>query len=409
MTKRQKLKAKARKLAREKRDLATTVATIALAAEPTDEQRTESRAAQQRVIEINGEINEVETALDGLPADDVREHRAEDTEFARLVRGASIGAIFGAAIEHRATTGATAELQQHFKMGGNMVPLAMLRSTGAEHRPASGEAEHRAVTPAPTNAGATADVPGIPLFVGGLADYFGIPQPIVPVGEAVYNVLTSRPTVHGPYTDSTDAGDTTGTWSSDALKPKRMQASFIYRSSDAAAINGMDEALRLALTAALSEANDQEIVDQIVSDVARTDAGAADTYAKVADRFAYAMVDGRHAQQESDVRLLVGTATLADWGALSDTGRSAVQNVRSIVGGLRVSPLVAAAAGNKQDVIVRRGLARDAVAPVWDGVEIIVDNVTGSGKGEIEITARVHSDRKVIRAAGFARIQAQHA
>ena len=410
MTKVQQLLAKRRKLERERAEKRAALGNLALLEERTDEQNTESRAIQERLPVIESEWLETDTAIGEAGGEERFETRGAQAEYSRLVAGASVGAIFAASIEKRATAGETAELQQHYKLGSNQVPLVMLRNLIAEQRwLVEHGIETRAVSPAPTEAGATADVPGVPVFVGGLADYFGIYQPEVAVGEAAYSVLTSAPAVGGPHDDSTDAPETDGTWGSYLLKPKRLQASFIYRRTDAAAIVGMDEALRLALSGALSEANDQEIVDQIVTDVGRTAAGAADTYASVASRFGYAPVDGRHAQQESDLRLLVGSATLADWGALNTDGRSAVQNVRDIVGGVRVSPLIAGVSGNKQDVLARKGSARDMVAPIWSGVTIIVDEVSGSGKGEIEITAVAMSDRKVLRTGGFARIQAQHA
>ena len=64
-------------------------------------------------------------------------------ELRALVADASAGAIFSATLEHRATDGRTAELQQHFGLAPNQVPLAMLRSP----------VEARAVTPAPGDVG----------------------------------------------------------------------------------------------------------------------------------------------------------------------------------------------------------------------------------------------------------------
>ena len=58
--------------------------------------------------------------------------------------------------------------------------------------------------------------------------------------QAVYPVLTSRPTVGGPHVGSDDVGDTTGAFSADLLPPKRIQASFIYRRTDAMQFSGMD-------------------------------------------------------------------------------------------------------------------------------------------------------------------------
>ena len=41
------------------------------------------------------------------------------------------------------------------------------------------------------------------------------------------------------------------------------------------------------------------------------------------------------------------------------------------------------------------------VQPVWGAVTIIVDEVTLSGKGEIEITAVMQMNTKILRPAGF--------
>ena len=87
---------------------------------------------------------------------------------------------------------------------------------------------------------------------------------------------------------------------------------------------------------------------------------------------------------------------------------SAVDSLRRVSGGLRVSPHIAAASGNKQDVIVRRGLRDDIHIGLWPGVAIIDDQVTAAAKGEITLTAVLLAAWKVTRAAGFARVQSQH-
>ena len=59
---------------------------------------------------------------------------SEERELADLTRRSSIGEIFTGAIEHRATDGATAELQEHYKVPGNAVPLALLRGDRRHRR-----------------------------------------------------------------------------------------------------------------------------------------------------------------------------------------------------------------------------------------------------------------------------------
>ena len=80
----------------------------------------EARAA----ILAEGETTVTKTVTDG-----------EGDELRSLIGRANIGAIFEATLEHRATSGAEAEIQTHFKVAANVIPLALL--------------ETRAVTPAP--------------------------------------------------------------------------------------------------------------------------------------------------------------------------------------------------------------------------------------------------------------------
>ena len=335
-----------------------------------------------------------------LAEPEVPEHRQDNPEGLELrgmLERADVGNIFAAAFERRSTEGAEKELQAHYGIASHAVPLAML--------------EKRAVSPAPTNTGASQEQIVQPVFHEGDANYLSVAMPTVGPGDAVYPVLTSRPTVGGPHTDSSEVAETTGAFTADMLAPSRLQASFFYRHTDAARFAGMGEALRMALSSGLSEALDKEVVDQIVTDVARTSATAADTFASYRKRFVYDLIEGRFASMEADLRLLVGTDTLGDMATLyrgNNADDSAVDSLRRISGGVRVSPHIGATAASKQDVIVRRGSNFDAVAPLWQGVQLIVDDVTKASTGEVVITGILLAAFKVIRAGGFARIQAQH-
>ena len=251
-----------------------------------------------------------------------------------------------------------------------------------------------------------------PVFAEGDAAYLGIRMPTVAAGDAVYPVLTNRPTVGGPHTDSTAVAETTGSFEAEVLKPDRLQASFFYRRTDAARFRGMSTALRQALSSGLSEAMDAKIVAQIVADLTAVDTSATDTFATLRKRLVYDRIDGRFASQESGIRLLMGSPTLAFASGLyrsNNADDSAVDSLRRISGGVRVSAHVPVVASNKQNVIIRRGSRMDAVAPIWDGVTLINDEVTKAGTGEIVITAVMLSARKVIRVDGFALIATKHA
>ena len=402
-----RLEAKRRKLEREKRELQNTVAETALATEPTDEQRAESRTAQERIVPLNGELNECETALDGMPEERFESAAPEDREFAALVSGYEIRQAVMAASGVRMPDGPTAEAQEHFGLDGNMVPLAVIRQHSRRHQPV----EHR-VSAAPGDTAASLDPIIGPIFVTGLAAYFGIPQPVVPVGEAVYTVLTNRPAVGGPHTTSDEVAETDATSVASSLEPSRLQAATSFRRTDASRTPGWEDALGDWIVSSLGEANDQELVDELVAEIGRTDAAAIDTFATYHSRLAYGVVDGRFAQREADVRLLVGSETLAHMGGVyrgNNSDTAVPTSFRNLGVGLRVSPLIAAAAGDKQDVFVRLGSGRDMVNPIWEGVEIIRDPYTKAKAGEIVLTAVMQSARDVLRDDAFDRIQSQHA
>ena len=327
----------------------------------------------------------------------------ENVEHRALLARADLGNIFAAVVDHSAPTGAEAELQAAYGIAGNQVPMAALRDPGAYRA---------AVTPGPGTTETSERNVVQPVFAMGDAAYLSVAMPTVPVGATVFPVLSTRPTVAGPFSGSDDAAETTGAFTAVELKPERLQASFFWRRVDAFTFRGMAEALRMALRSALSEALDKEVIDRVVTDVSRTAATAADTFATVRSRQVYANVDGRHAMSEAEIRLLVGTATLAHWSGIyrsNNADDSAVDSVRRVAGGLRVSPHVAAVASNKQDVIVRKGMAMDAVAPVWSALTLISDEVTKALSGEIVLSAVAMANFRVVRASGFARVESQHA
>ena len=196
-------------------------------AELTDEIRSEmdtlSREYQdndtkQAALKIGG--------IESAPPIETR--TAEGRDFRRLVARANIGAIFDNVINHRAVDGATAEMQQHFGLDTNQVPLALLvRSWPAE------ELETRAVTPAPGEVGQNPASILQYVFPQSCAAFLDVNMPTVPVGESVWPVLTSELAVRTPA-ENAAATETTGAFSAEVLSPSRLQASFFYSREDRA-------------------------------------------------------------------------------------------------------------------------------------------------------------------------------
>ena len=233
----------------------------------------------------------------------------------------------------------------------------------------------------------------------------------------MYPVLTSRPAVAGPTAGSTDAPDTTGAFDADLLPPKRIQASFIHRRTDAMQFGGMDSALRMALNSGLQEKLDLDLIagdDGLLTgtNLPNNNVTAVTTFANYLSLFLFGRVDGRYAEQKTDIRVLMGAGTYGHAGSVyqSTAYKSALSALEQDSGGVRVSAHVPAVSNNdKQNSIVRLGMRRDAVQPVWSAVTIIVDETSLSGKGEIEVTAVLGMNTAILRAAGFHKQQTQHA
>ena len=376
----------------------------------------ETRSAEQDTrltalyAEMTASETEFRTAADVLLTEQTttatpRGEDAEAREKRELCTRANVGDVFLARMEKRQTDGATAEAQAAHGSAPNQIPLAMLRT------------EVRAVTPTP-GASMTDQAETVhPAFTTGAGAFLGIDRPTVAMGQAVYPVLTSRPAVVGPTALSTDAPDTTGAFGADLLPPKRIQAGFIYRRTDAMQFSNMDSALRMALNGGLQEKLDLDAIagdDGLLTgtNLPNNNVSAITTFAHYLSLFLYGRVDGRYAEMKSDIRVLMGAGTYAHAGSVyqSTAYKSALALLEQDSGGVRVSAHVPAVSNsNKQNAVVRLWMRRDMVQPVWGAVTIIVDEVTLSGAGEIEVTAVLGMNTKILRAAGFYKQQSQHA
>ena len=393
MTNRQKLELRAS-------EIRAKLSELAGVDELTDEQRTE-------IDELRTEYGDTERRIQAASiAEDKPEGRevaTEDRELAELIGGADVGAIFAATLEHRGTDGRTAELQEHFGLGANQVPLALLRGAPP--------VEARAVTPAPSDVG-TNQAPIIPaVFPQSCAAWLGIDMPTVAVGEASFPVLTTSATVHVPA-ENADADDTTGAFSAEVLSPARLQAAFFYSREDRARFTGMAEALRMNLSDALSDKLDQQILNGTEgllngTVLANHNVSDEDDYETYMSHFAFGRVDGKYASMLGDVRILMGSATYGHAGGVyagtaSNKGDwSAAEKLASITGGLKVSAHVPVVASTKQNAVIRLGMRRDMIAAIWEGITLIPDEITLAKKGQIQVTAVMLHAVKILRAEGF--------
>ena len=373
----------------------------------TDEIRSESDT-------LIAEFTDVETRLRAalvVESDEAekrdRAYQTGETPEARELRAltgrANAGVVILAVSEKRACLGAELELQQAHGLAANQIPLDMLR---VEQRAAG-------VTTAPTNVGTEQSEIIQPVFAAGAGAFLGIDRPTVAAGDAVYPVLSTRPDVGGPHSDSTDVAETDSTFDADLLAPDRIQASSIYRRVDAARFPGMDSALRMSLNSGLEEKLDYEALrgtEGLFTGTKLTNHNKSGetTHAQYLSQFCFARVDGRYAAEQSDLKVLMGSGSYAHAGSTyqATPHLSALDALMAKVP-VRVSAHVPDVASTKQNNVIRLGMRSDYVQPMWNGVTIIVDEVTMSGKGEIEVTAVLLTNTKILRAAGFYKQQVQ--
>ena len=292
--------------------------------------------------------------------------------------------------------GAMAELQQHLGLQGNQIPLALI--TGFEER---------AVTPAPgqVSQNQAGIIPYV--FPQSAASFLGVDMPTVGVGEAVYPVLTSELSVGTPAENAAQA-ETTGAFSAQVLSPSRIQASFFYSREDRSRFQNMDSALRENLSAGLADGLDEAILSGTNglftgTNLPNNNQTTNDTFDSYLSNLIWNQIDGRYAAMTSDLSMVVGAATYKDLGQTyrnTSVDRSALDRIMELVSGVRVSAHVPAPSSNRQDVVIRRGMSTSAIAPIWEGITIIPDEVTLAANGQVKITAVMLFAMKVLRTAG---------
>ena len=373
---------------------------------------TESPTAEQttRMTELRAKASGTETRIEAAKVTEQREEathanefRTEDgesRELRALIGRANVGGIFDAALGQRMTDGAEAELQKHYGLPANSVPVSLLTEYRAASVTQTGDQQG--------NQQATIPV----VFPTALAAFAGVDRVTVPVGEPLYPVVTAPTTGPGETAKGTAVTDTVATIAVTTLAPVRVQMQLSYAREDAAVFRGMDQTLRETMRNAIGDGLDK--VALVKTDAGLLDFGTDPTAATGEETYAryiasaYDNVDGRYADGTAGLRYIVGSATYKSMGGKYRTNQSpesALEKLGMLTGGVRVSANVPAPDSNVQQAVIARAVnLRGAVQPVWSGVELLSDPYSKSSEGEIQLTAIVLSNFAVLRAAQYTRI-----
>ena len=370
--------------------------------ELTDEQRGELDTLRTEYGDVCSKL--IAAGTQPEPTIETRGEDSESVELRALIHDASPGRILAAVHSRKNTDGREAELQAHFKVGGNELPHAML-------------VEHRAATPAPANVGTQQAEIIQPIFGQTGAAHLNIPMPSVEAGAAVYPVISARPTPETPAEGATVTADIpAGSFTADLLKPQAAQAQIEFSREDAASFPSMSDALGRLIVDAVGFELDRQMLVNTANGLLTLGLAAPANPAALAGFAAYrtainSQVNGREAGVASDCRILVGQKTYEHADTVfrtTDSELSALDWIMAKSGGVRVHTEVPAIVDKRQDAVIAKALGQQhAVMPTWSAVQLVTDEVTKLQKRLIVLTAIQLFAFKVLRTDGFARVRFQ--
>lgn len=354
------------------------------------EQSDESRAEIERITrEYQGTETEFRAAT--LLADSQPEGieeaapDAEQRERQELRSKARVTGYLQAALTGKQVTGAEAELAQAAGVDG--IPMELFEKPQP--------VEKRAITPAPSTVGVMMDAVVPQVFSPSLASALMVEMPAV--GSGTYAIpristgLTADAVAKGG-----DAPNTAGALGVQTTTPHRVAGALELAIEDIAAVGipNFEAALRENLSLVLSDELDDQLLNgdgtganlsgffKALPDA--TEATNIATWALFLESYT-ALIDGKWATTESDVRMLVGPATYrlaAKTFRANETETTFSTFARSQLGGMLTNSRMPAASSNVQaGIAVRSGMGvepmamRRAVCPHWGYISI--DDIYG--------------------------------
>ena len=380
-----------------------TINRLAALEELEAEQRAELDTARNRYTDLDSQLA-AEITIGDPPAPDT----PEGTELRSMVDRATVGAFMQAAVEHRALSGVEAELQQHYGLNGAAMPLEMLeqRAIATVQAGATGNAATNFEAPPQQIVGR--------IFPASVLAYLGVSTPTVAAGQQNYPVIHTGSEANVPAANAASA-ESTAAVRIFTVEPRRLQASLRFNVEQRALLPAISDAFTNDLRAELMSDLDNQVLNVASDGLFNALTQPADATTRVNWATFRALVtnqvDGILASTPGDVSLLVGQATYRYAETLfrtTDTEESAAEMMGRLSGGLRVSSFVPAVASKDQMALtVRARGATFATAPVWQGIDFVVDEITSRANGQIVLSALMLFGVKVLRQDGLKLVDLQ--
>ena len=348
----------------------------------------------------------------------------EQREVRRLLGEASLMPYVHEALGGRPVDGVERELREAmFPEQEATVPLELLLPPDQR----SVEVRQDAATTLAAGVGSDGAESSVParVFTRSLAARLGVAMPSVPVGQAHYPILTGGTTAKSAA-DAAQVNAAAATFTQQNLDPVRLTAGYLFNVRQSLQLASFESILRRDLTAVINDQLDNYLIngsDEANATVegllealtAPADPSAVSTWDQVAGAFIDA-VDGLNAYMISDLRSVWSAAAYKYAAKLyppvanvTHAQQSAWDWVGERAGERSVSSRIAD--GTKTSTIVQALTSypgRNAVAPMWQGMQIIRDPYTGASKGQVRLTAILFFNMKVLRTAGWKLFKVRH-
>ena len=374
--------------------------------ETREKRRELEKAIKQNALELKEAIEQEDQEMEDHRAEYGNQpfgQTAETRELRSLAGKGSVDRILRAAVRGWGISdGPEHELQNHFDLDSNVLPLVMLLDN-----------ETRAAASFGANAGVPGTTPGISgqVFGDSASAFANVRFEDVAPGVRIHPVITTGALTSGASNVSTpvksaEVTETDAILAVKELIPKRAQHGFSYTLEDAATYPGLDLGFRRNLREGLRDKVDEQILNRGTDGLLTfgstptppTAESSASSYVGAASA-----VDGRFSTRESEVKMLVGEtiyAHMAGETLATGDGRTVTDKLGDRV---RVSPHVPAYAGNKQDAVVCKGNMFQTVCAIWPGIPILVDSSSRAPHGEVKLWAVLMHDFAILRQDAYTR------
>ena len=348
----------------------------------------------------------------------------EERERRRILADSSIVPFMAEALEGKKLDGREAEVRAAVlgENAGNEVPIDLLLNTNwLEQRAlfAEGKLELRqtdAVTPVDAAALADGSQAAIAarVFTRSVAGRLGVAIPTVPAGSAVYPIMVSGTTAE-MANDGARVDAAAGSFTGHNLDPIRVSAAYLFNVRQTLQLRGFEDILRRDLAALIADKMDDQVINgngvapnvngflnELPAAAALT---AVSSFASFLSIFS-SRVDGLNAYNLSDLRAIVGKDTLEHAYTIYHTNGEtpAYEFVASRINSMGVSSRIPAKDASKDQTNIMALTSypgRNAVMPVWRGMELIRDPYTNAAEGQVRLTAVAFFNFKVLRETGW--------